>query len=150
MPVNFCLSLDVRVTAFRCERERSRRCDRLLLRDLRCSLDCNTVRAVFADDRRTCCVKLLSRIEVEDLDIPCLPVEWLVVKDDQLVRFLTLGHNLATGLFIVQTSDDTLGDLDKELAVNEVEDVLAHVFNLHLSRRLAHLCNRDYASLSLE
>ncbi|KAG9967216.1 putative alpha-mannosidase I, partial [Aureobasidium melanogenum] len=85
-----------------------------LLGDLgRCS-DCNPMRGILANDRRACCVKFLSRVEMEDLNVPRLPVEWLIVEDNQLVRLLALRNYLSAGLFIIKHGDDATRDLDEK------------------------------------
>lgn len=66
--------------------------------------------------------ELLARLEVVHLYVPGLPVERLVVVDDQLSCFLALGDQLSLGVEVVERSDGAICDLDGELRVAQLKD----------------------------
>ena len=77
------------------------------------------------------CLQLLARVEMVDFDVPGLPVERLVVEDDELVGAAAFGDDFAAGSVVIEGRDVPTFDLDSELVVFEDEDVLDDFADCH-------------------
>jgi hypothetical protein len=67
--------------------------------------------------------ELLAGVQVVDFDVPCLPVERLVVEDDELRCFLALGDKLTISRYVVERGDCAIGDLNNKLVIAKFVDV---------------------------
>ena len=71
-----------------------------------------------------------------DLDVPGLPIKWLIVIDDKLASFGTLGDEFAICGDIEERSDGAIGDLHNELGVSKLKDIGMDLFNGRLRSRV--------------
>jgi hypothetical protein len=70
-----------------------------------------------------------ARIEVEDFDVPGLPVEGFVVKENELGGFFAGGDDFALGGDVEEGGYGAVRDFDDVLRVTEFEDVGADFFD---------------------
>ena len=79
-------------------------------------------------------MKLLASFEVVNLDIPGLPVDWLVIEDDKLVCLA--GDDFPIGFSVVERDDASTLDSDRDLAIFQYKDARGGLLNCHELFRL--------------
>jgi hypothetical protein len=74
---------------------------------------------------------------VVNFDVPCLPVDRFVVEYDKLVGFA--GEELSLGFPVVERSDTTIFDSDRQLAVLQDENARGQLLDSHKLFRLRYI-----------
>jgi hypothetical protein len=102
--------------------------DPALVADLRFRHDAHLV-SIALGDLTVARRQLISRIQVEDFNIPSLPVKGLVVKDDELVGLASFGDQFSFGIAVIEGCDASIFNLHSQLFVLENEHAALYLLD---------------------